>query len=573
MDAALAEIRAQRHASDPLDSALAEIRAAKTPEKPGVLSRAMDSIGGAVSHAIEHPIDTIESAVVAPIKSAFTAAVAPGVGEARPDARLSKGGNSSGRPIDTSAYDAEHGGVTNKERTAAGIQTAANIATPAAFGPLAGKIGKTGALAATGAVEGAAYNPDDPGAGAIAGGFLAPVVGGIARGSAKATDATRQVVGKTQRIRAAEPLDKNAIADTKATDAATAENYGRAKSEAQANGGTSPAVQNALADPKIKDYVSEVREELGATATDAEALAEVRVRVSQDKRGYQKAAAAASVNGKYDPKMARTIKGLQGALKRLDAAMAAPSTKPAITMDIAPEVFETAPSVTQPGREPAAGPITPGLARDVTSAPNPSLSQALRNFTGDRENAVQGPKGPAFQLAGQAEKVTPGVRVETPGMRVQTAPEEAVGPLAPSYPRAVSEHARMKGNRAAFNTGADATKRIMRGTSVAANKLDTQSPAAFLEEILGMSPEQAQAALEGTLGRAKELSPPLLKSLTPELKKGFGVGQNVARVGRIAPFIDALDKQAGKPTFSPIDLEEALKYLGGATAPSPNRTP
>lgn len=557
-----------------LDSLIASRRQALAqPEKPGVLSRAADMIGGAVSHAVEHPIDTIESAVVAPIKSAFTAAVAPGVGESRPDARLSKGGNSSGRAIDTSPYDAAHGGVTTKERTAAGIQSVVNAAAPAAFGPLAGKVGKTATLAVTGAAEGAAYNPDDPAAGAIAGGVMAPAVGTAVRGTTKAVDATRDVVGKARRIRSAAPLDQTAIADTKATKVADQENYGRSRSEAEANGGTSPAVQNALADPKIKDYVDEVRGDLGPSASDAETLAEVRVRVSADRRGYQKAAAAASVNGKYDPKMARTIKTLKGSLQRLDAAMAATSTKPAITLDVAPEVFESAPKV-QPGREPMAGPTGSGPLSGRTTPPNPTLSQGLRNFSGDTPNAVQGPDGPAFQLRGQPEKVTPGVRVETPAMRVQTAPAEEVAPLAPSHPIAVSEHARMKGNRAAFNTAADATKRIMRGTSVAANKLDTQSPAAFLEEILGMNPEEAQHALQGTLGRAKDeatIPAPgpgstLWGTVTSPLKPAV-------RVRRIAPFIDAIDKQAGNPVFSPTDLTEALKYLGVATAPNPDRRP
>src|SRR5690348_9339042 len=85
-------------ADDPVAHYLATYGGPPAPApKPGVLSRA----GNMILNVAAHPIDAAESAIVAPLKSAFTAVVAPGVGEARPDARLSKGGNSSGRPIDT----------------------------------------------------------------------------------------------------------------------------------------------------------------------------------------------------------------------------------------------------------------------------------------------------------------------------------------------------------------------------------------------------------------------------------------------------------------------------------------
>lgn len=151
-------------------------------EPEGVVSRALSSVG----HAIMHPIDTIESAITAPAKSTFDAVVAPGVGEARHDARLSKGGNSSGRPIEIGTYDAEHGGITSRERADAAMQALASVAAPFVFRGTSGLVAKVAPKlshvaggATSGAFLGAASDPTDPAAGALAGtvmGAGAPVI-------------------------------------------------------------------------------------------------------------------------------------------------------------------------------------------------------------------------------------------------------------------------------------------------------------------------------------------------------------------------------------------------------------
>lgn len=131
--------------------------------------RVLGSLASFGHELVTNPVRTIGGMVTAPLVSAGRAAIAPGVGDRRPDPRLSKGGNSSGRPIDTSPYDAEHGGVTPKDRAIGALQTGANLAFPA-LGPLKGGI-----------LAGAAYDPTDPLVGATVGGLI----GGTAHVAAK----------------------------------------------------------------------------------------------------------------------------------------------------------------------------------------------------------------------------------------------------------------------------------------------------------------------------------------------------------------------------------------------------
>lgn len=158
---------------------------AKPAERAPLLSRVADQAGGFIKQAVTHPLDTAAGLIEAPVKSAITT-MSPGVGQARTSAALSKGGNSSGRPIDVSPYDAEHGGVTSGERTAAGIQTLTNIAAPGIAKGVTklaggGLLAKLAGTSAAGSAASAAYSPDDPLAGAITGGLLAPAIHGAAK--------------------------------------------------------------------------------------------------------------------------------------------------------------------------------------------------------------------------------------------------------------------------------------------------------------------------------------------------------------------------------------------------------
>jgi hypothetical protein len=167
---------------------------AAQPEE-GLGRRVLDRVGGALEQIVTHPIETAKGIVTAPIKSLADAVLSPGVGEARHSAALSKGGNSSGRPIDTTPYDAEHGAVTGKERAAAAAQTLATIAAPAIAGRVASgaralslpaALARPAGVAAAGGTAGAAYSPDDPLAGGVAGAILAPALGESIRLAGKA---------------------------------------------------------------------------------------------------------------------------------------------------------------------------------------------------------------------------------------------------------------------------------------------------------------------------------------------------------------------------------------------------
>lgn len=167
--------------------------AQSAPEKPGLLDRVVSGVGGAVGQFVSDPVGTIGSLVTAPIKSAFDAVVTPEIGEARHDPRLSKGGNSSGRPIDQTPYDREHGAISRGERNAAGVQTVVNAAIPG----VAGAVGKFASpivgTAVAGALGGAAYTPDDPVAGALTGAIVAPLAHGAVKGTKVAARAGANV--------------------------------------------------------------------------------------------------------------------------------------------------------------------------------------------------------------------------------------------------------------------------------------------------------------------------------------------------------------------------------------------
>lgn len=117
---------------------------------------------------------------------------------------------------------------------------------------------------------------------------------------------------------------------------------------------------------------------------------------------------------------------------------------------------------------------------------------------------------------------------------------DAADAIMPSFRDAVAGHAAAAGERESFRAGADAAKRIANGSSVAAKKLETNSPEAFMASIKKMTPAQARAATEGLLARLNETM-----GLTMNPLKGFGLPKDAAAVNRLAPYLKALDEQAG----------------------------
>lgn len=101
----------------------ARARDARTPLAARVASGLVDLTTAPIQRAVFSPVE----------------------GEPRPDPRLTKGGNSAGLSLDQiqQPYDAEHGAITERERTLSGAQAVANAALPAVGELVAGPVAKT----------------------------------------------------------------------------------------------------------------------------------------------------------------------------------------------------------------------------------------------------------------------------------------------------------------------------------------------------------------------------------------------------------------------------------------------
>jgi len=111
----------------------------------------------------------------------------------------------------------------------------------------------------------------------------------------------------------------------------------------------------------------------------------------------------------------------------------------------------------------------------------------------------------------------------------------------PSFPAAVAQHAQAKAEQKAWEMGADAAKRQMLQTSLEAKNQGKKSLEGVLESLKGLPLNEAQAFLQGVLGRAREAP---VGSVNP--LKGFGIGPSAVRLNRLQPLIDAARQQAGQ---------------------------
>jgi hypothetical protein len=295
--------------------------------------------------------------------------------------------------------------------------------------------------------------------------------------------------------------------------------------------------------------------------------------MTTQRRGIQKRMESKEGNYNYDD--ALQIEQIKAAQKILRNAIASPSEKPPLSVDVPAETRVVEPTIT-PGRESLDGPPMQAPLTTYTSNPKPTLSQALRNFQGGADATRQGPGGPAFRLRAQPDVVKPGATIETPAMRVQTAPAEAVPASMESYPDAIGDMARMKGERKAFDNASDQTRRILNKTSVRGKKLSEQGGPAFLNQIQQLPPNEAEAATIGALGRTKEMTTP---HPVQSHSTVFGTIMDrtvrpLSQINTMRPYIRALDQQAGR-RVSPIELKAALERaaLVNAGLAPPDSTP
>lgn len=556
----LAQLKAMKAQAAPAGDPLEQLKAMKAQKPapadgPGLLSRVASDVVSGAKNLIAHPLDTI----TAPIKSAFDAVVSPGVGEARPDPRASKGGNSGNAPINAAPYDAEHGGITPTQRTQAGVQSLVNAAIPGIAGGVTKAVGsKVAGAVVAGAAGGAAYNPTDPVAGAMAGAALAPVADVGARGIGRVANAGVDLAKTANRVRTAAPLGDAALAASDARVSADEANYGKAEQEGQATP-TTPALQAAFDHPRIKPYVDLYRaSDAGQGASDAQVARVADKLMTSDRLALEK---KNTLPGEYDPGADLKAQDLKSAQRVLRKAASTASTIPA-------SLTET-PPVIQKGHDSLAGPIVDAPLATYTDPGPTTLSQGLRTHTegASPPPPMQGPGGVGFRVKGTPDQIVkPGVATYTP--------EQQVPASMPSFPTAIAEHARLTGNMKSLELGADQAKRIMNGTPIPGKYLTTRGGPAFLRQIegspseSGMSSDDAQSATRGVLGRGQEGAALELPTIHSPLG---GAVDAAAKINRLRPYLAALDAQSGvqQSGLSKIDFTkmQPLPFVGGALAP------
>lgn len=116
----------------------------------------------------------------------------------------------------------------------------------------------------------------------------------------------------------------------------------------------------------------------------------------------------------------------------------------------------------------------------------------------------------------------------------------ATDAVMPSFRAAIDQHRAAMGVKDAAETAAQAAKRLIAGTHVAAKRVATQSPEAFKAAIENMTEDQAKGGIEGVLGRLGEYN-----HLSKNPLKLFGVPALAANANRVAPSLGLLDQIAG----------------------------
>lgn len=158
---------------------------------PNVVERAAAQVRDFATETAKHPGHAAKELVLGPVRSLLT----------------STGGALERGFTDPNADD-EHRAIKDKEYTEANAQTIGNTA----FGPIEGVVAgraagagvgkvtsKIAGMGVAGAPAGAAYSPDDPAAGALAGMFLGGAFGAAGEGAGRVARATKEAGGAVMR--------------------------------------------------------------------------------------------------------------------------------------------------------------------------------------------------------------------------------------------------------------------------------------------------------------------------------------------------------------------------------------
>lgn len=122
---------------------------------------------------------------------------------------------------------------------------------------------------------------------------------------------------------------------------------------------------------------------------------------------------------------------------------------------------------------------------------------------------------------------------------------DAMDTQVPGYSNAVKTHATQQGEINALVQGADVGRNIGSGKAIPGKKLLSESHEAFMRKIPDMTPDEAEMALYGVLGRGREAV-----HITSSPLGAFGLLSSGVRLPmqmyRTGPIVAALEKQAGR---------------------------
>lgn len=164
---------------------------------------------------------------------------------------------------------------------------------------------------------------------------------------------------------------------------------------------------------------------------------------------------------------------------------------------------------------------------------------------------------------------------------------DAGSEIMPSFPTAVATHAERMGERGMMREGLKRGRGLVTGSLPTVKKLESTTPESALTWAGKLSPDDAEAALQGALSSGKEAGRGVLGNslwagsggglgfLTggvPGAAIGAGTGAAVrvgARLNNLSPLVDALDQQAGNTVQNPLALENLLRMITLGTSAQP----
>lgn len=133
--------------------------------------------------------------------------------------------------------------------------------------------------------------------------------------------------------------------------------------------------------------------------------------------------------------------------------------------------------------------------------------------------------------------------------------------VMPSFPRAVEDHAAISALEDARTTGSKMASLANKGKQVGDKKLLKTGASALTGAAENMTPMEAEAGLNGLLGRTKDVTGASVNPVT-----GFGLVPSMYRAGKATPFIQQLEEQMGGAPI-PVDILRALVASQGHPTP------